>query len=116
MADQLNADQVTPSVVFQQLPEHFQPDKAGSTSAAIQFDLSGDSGGKWWLRIADGQATTGPGEVENPNLTMLADAGDFVKIILGQMDPTAAFMQGRLKIKGDMGLALKFQSMFKRPS
>jgi len=34
----------------------------------------------------------------------------------GQMDATAAFMQGKLKIKGDMGLAIKMQSMFRRPS
>jgi putative sterol carrier protein len=39
-----------------------------------------------------------------------------VKIFTGQMDPTAAFMQGKLKIKGDMGLAIKFQTMFKRPT
>ena len=116
MADQLNADQVTPDQVFEQLPQYFQPDKAGNTNATINFDLSGDQGGKYWVRIADGQATSGKGEGENPNLTLLADAGDFVRIIMGSLDPTAAFMQGKLKIKGDMGLAIKFQSLFKRPS
>jgi putative sterol carrier protein len=33
----------------------------------------------------------------------------------GKLDGTAAFMQGKLKIKGDMGLAIKMQSLFKRP-
>jgi putative sterol carrier protein len=116
MAEQMSADQVTPEMVFEQMPEYFQPDKAGSTNATIQFDLSGDEGGKWWVKIADGQATSGRGDAENPNLTLLADARDYVKITLGQMDPTAAFMQGKLKIKGDMGLAIKMQSMFKRPN
>jgi putative sterol carrier protein len=46
----------------------------------------------------------------------MADAGDYVKISLGQLDGTAAFMQGKLKIKGDMGLAIKMASLFKRPS
>ena len=41
---------------------------------------------------------------------------DYVKISTGQMDGTAAFMQGKLKIKGDMGLAIKMQSLFRRPS
>src|SRR2546423_13646722 len=115
MADQLNADQVTPDQVFEQMPNFCQPDKAGNTNATINFDLSGANAGKYWIKIADATATSGKGEGENPNLTLMADANDFVKIIFGQLDPTAAFMQGKLKIKGDMGLALKFQSMFKRP-
>ena len=57
----------------------------------------------------------GPGEVESPNLTLIADAGDYVKIAMGQMDPTAAFMSGKLKVKGDMGLAMKFATLFRRP-
>ncbi len=116
MADQVNADQVTPDQVFEQMPQFFQADKAGNTNATINFDLSGDAGGKWWVKIADAAATSGKGEAENPNLTLLADANDFVRIIMGTLDPTAAFMQGKLKIKGDMGLAIKFQSLFKRPS
>ena len=50
-----------------------------------------------------------------PQLTLIADAGDYVKISLGQLDGTAAFMQGKLKIKGDMGLAMKMASIFRRP-
>ena len=116
MADQPSADQVTPDQVFEQMPQYFQADKAGSTNATINFDLTGESAGRYWIRIHDGVAESGQGEGENPNLTLTADAHDFIKIIFGQLDPTAAFMQGKLKIKGDMGLAIKFQSMFKRPA
>jgi putative sterol carrier protein len=116
MTDQLNADQVTPDQVFEQMPSYFQPDKAGNTNAVINFDLGGANAGKYWIKIADATATSGKGEGENPNLTLLADANDFVNMIFGKADPTALFMQGKLKIKGDMGLALKFQSMFKRPN
>jgi putative sterol carrier protein len=62
-------------------------------------------------------AESGKGDAPDAaNLTLLADSGDFVKIMLGQLDGTAAFMQGKLKIKGDMGLAIKLTSLFKRPS
>jgi putative sterol carrier protein len=108
-------DEVTPDQVFQEMPTYFQSEKAGSTKGNVQFDLSGDNGGKWWIKIADGRAETGKGEVESPNLTLVADAGDYVKIATGQLDPTAAFMSGKLKIKGDMGLAMKFASLFRRP-
>ncbi len=109
--------QLSPDQIVEAMPQYLVPEKAGSTKATIQFDLSGDAGGKWWVKIHDGKAESGKGEPpEPPNLTLLADAHEWVKIMTGQLDPTAAFMQGKLKIKGDMGLAIKMQSLFKRPS
>jgi putative sterol carrier protein len=112
---EINADQVTPDMVFDQMPTALDPARAGNTDATIQFDLSGDQGGKWWVKIHDGKAESGKGDAESPTLTVTMDAKDYVKMSLGQMDGTAAFMQGKLKIKGDMGLAIKMQSLFKRP-
>jgi putative sterol carrier protein len=109
-------DQVTPDQVFKEMPTYFASEKAGTTRGNVQFDLSGDNGGKWWIKIAEGKAEAGQGEVESPNLTFMVDAGDYVKIALGQLDATAAFMSGKLKIKGDMGLAMKFASLFRRPA
>jgi len=109
--------QLTPQHIFDAMPSAIVPEKAGTTNAMIQFDLSGDQGGKWWVRIHDGQAESGSGDApEPPKLTLLADAMDYVKISTGQMDGTAAFMQGKLKIKGDMGLAIKMPTMFRRPT
>src|SRR2546430_17653884 len=108
-------DEVTADWVLKEMANYLQSEKAGPTRGNVQFDLSGDKGGKWWIKIADGKAEAGQGEVESPNLTLIADAGDYVKIATGQMDPTAAFMSGKLKIKGDMGLAMKFASLFRRP-
>lgn len=115
MADQINADDVTPDQVFEMMPQLLDADRAGSTNATILFDLTGEGGGKWWIKVAGGKAESGKGDVENPNLTLTADVRDYVKIALGQMDGTSAFMQGKLRIKGDMGLAMKMQTMFKRP-
>ena len=114
MTDQVPAE-ITPDQVVGEMPNYFLPDKAGSTAASIQFDLTGEDAGKRYITIADGKATSGQGEVANPNLTLIADSRDFVKIFTGGLDPTAAFMSGKLKIKGDMGLAIRMQSMFKRP-
>ena len=38
-------------------------------------------------------------------------AEDFLKLAEGKLNPTSAFMSGKLKIKGDMSLALKLQSL-----
>jgi len=69
------------------------------------------------VKIHDGVAESGKGDPPvAANRTLLADSGDWVKIMTGKLDGTAAFMQGKLKIKGDMGLAIKMQSLFRRPS
>jgi putative sterol carrier protein len=109
-------DELTPGQVIGAMPDYFQPEKAGNTNATIQFDLSGEQAGKWFLKVADGQASANEGQADNPNVTLLADGRDAVKIFTGKMDPTAAFMGGKLKVKGDIGLAMRMQSMFRRPS
>jgi putative sterol carrier protein len=109
--------QLTPEQIVEALPKYLVPEKAASTKAMIQFDVSGDNGGKWWTKIADGKAETGKGDAPEPaTLTVGAEAGDFVKIMTGQMDGMSAFMSRKLQVKGDMGLAVKLQSLFKRPS
>src|SRR5438094_10140965 len=101
--------QVTPQQIFDSMPQALVPEKAGSTKAMIQFDLSGDQGGKWWVKIHDGKAESGKGDApEAAQLTLLADAADYVKTSLGHPDDTAAFMQGKLKNKADIGLPSKF--------
>ena len=41
------------------------------------------------------------------DVTLTADADTFRQILEGTLDPTAAFMQGRLRLDGDMGTAMK---------
>ena len=107
--------QLSPDQIVEALPKYLIPEKAGSTKGTIVFELSGEHAGKWWVKIHDGTAESGKGEPpETPNLTLQADGGDWVKIMTGAMDGTSAFMQGKLKIKGDMGLAIKMLTMFKR--
>src|SRR5438552_15218662 len=109
--------QVTPQQIFDSMPQALVPEKAGSTKAVIQFDLSGDQGGKWWVKIHDGQAESGIGDApEAPQLTLMADAMDYVKISLGQLDGTSAFMQGKHMIKGDSVCAHNVDEMFRRPT
>jgi putative sterol carrier protein len=109
--------QLSPDQLVEALPRYLVPEKAGSTKATIQFDLSGEQGGKWWVKIQDGKAESGKGDApDTANLTVIADSADFVKIMLGQMDGMAAFMSRKLQVKGDMGLAVKLQTLFKRPS
>ena len=108
---------LSPNQVVAALPTNLVPEMAGATNALVQFDLSGKAGGTWWVKIHDGTAESGTGKPsEAATLTFLADAGDWVRIMTGQLDGMSAFMEGKLKIKGDRGLAMKFQSLFKTPN
>ena len=98
--------------LFPAMVDRFLPDKAGDMNATILFDLSGDNGGFFWIKIADGAATAGAGEVSDPAMTVKASADDWFAVATGQMNAMQAFMTGKLKILGDMGLAMKMQTIF----
>lgn len=97
--------------IFPQMVERFDPKKAEGINAAIQFDLGGDNGGMYWLKIMDGAAQTGEGAVENPKLTLKASAEDFAGMLAGAVNPMQAFMTGKIKIQGDTGLAMKLMPL-----
>ena len=105
-----NAEEV--KSLFPAMVDRFLPEKAGDMSATILFDLSGDNGGFYWIKIADGAATTGAGEMNDPAMTVKASADDWFAVATGEMNAMQAFMTGKLKILGDMGLAMKLQTIF----
>ncbi len=98
--------------IFPTMASRFLPEKAEGVNAIIAFDLAGDNGGQYWLRIADGKIDSGEGPADNPKLTIKANADDYAAVASGAMNPMQAYMSGKLKIQGDMGLAMKFMNMF----
>ncbi|MBZ0298257.1 MAG: SCP2 sterol-binding domain-containing protein [Anaerolineae bacterium] len=97
--------------LFTSMAENFDPARAEGVNATIQFDLSGDNGGLYWVKMFDGQAESGSGQAASPNMTLRASADDWAAVATGEMNPMQAFMSGKLKIQGDMGLAMKLQSL-----
>jgi putative sterol carrier protein len=107
VADNLN-------LIFEKMPEAFIPEAAAGVKATILVSLSGEAGGNWLLRIADGLLAVEAGEMDEPNLTLTMQADDYVAMTKGEINPMSLFMGGKIKVSGDMGLALKFQNMFDR--
>ncbi len=97
--------------MFNTMASNFDPSKAEGVNATIQFDLSGENGGLYWLKLANGTAESGQGQAENPNMTLKAAAEDWLAVTKGDLNPMQAFMSGKLKVQGDMSLALKLQSL-----
>lgn len=97
--------------VFPMMVQRFDPAKAPGLNATIQFDLTGDNGGAYWLRFGDDKAESGEGTLDAPRMTVKAKADDFINMINGTMNPMQAFMTGKIKIQGDTGLAMKLMPL-----
>jgi putative sterol carrier protein len=91
----------------------FIPEKAAGIDATIQLKLTGDQPGEYYMTIKDSKCTVSQGQASSPRLTATADRGDLVKIFSGQMDGMQAFLKGKIRIAGDMTLALKLLQLFK---
>src|ERR1700686_2866557 len=84
------------------------PEKSAGLNATYQFDLSGES---WTLKIANGAPELTRGPAQSPNTTLISTTDDWMSIATGKLTPVTAFMQQKLKVKGDMGLAMKLQGL-----
>ena len=98
--------------IFPEMTKRFLPEKAEGVNAIVQFDLTGDNGGQYWLRITEGKIENGQGASADAKLTVKASADDYFKVASGALNPMQAYMGGKIKIVGDMGLAMKFMNMF----
>ncbi len=91
--------------------EQADPAKLKGVSAVYQFDLSGDNGGVFHVAVEDGKPSVIEEAHDNPNITITMAADDFNDLLEGKLNATSAFMAGKLKVKGDMSLAMKLQSL-----
>jgi putative sterol carrier protein len=98
--------------LFEQMSGRFKKDAAQGLNAVYQFDLSGDGGGKWQVVINNNTCDIKEGAHPSPNTTISMAAQDYLDMAAGKLNPQMAFMSGKLRISGDMGLALRFQGLF----
>jgi len=94
---------------FDSLEAQADPAKLEGMTNSYLFEIEGE--GEWLVTVADGKlaVTEGGGEAD---ATITASGETFDKIVAGEQNPTTAYMTGKLKIKGDMGAAMKLQKLF----
>ncbi|MBT3239283.1 MAG: SCP2 sterol-binding domain-containing protein [Chloroflexi bacterium] len=104
---------ITIEELFEKLPGAFIPEKAGDLDAVIQFELSGEEASDWYLVIKDKTVKVEKGKHESATMTLSSDSQDYKDIVTGKTNPMNAFMQGKVKLQGNLNLAMKFAEMFK---
>ncbi len=97
---------------FDAMPGRFKTDRAQGVNAVIQYDITGEGGGTYNVSIADGKCALQEGPAASPTLTLTMSAQDWLDMVSGKLNGQMAFMSGKLKLKGDMGLAMKLAGMF----
>src|SRR5438874_6926107 len=95
----------TPQEVFDGMRHSFRAEKAKGVHARYQWELSGPSGGQWWIEVSDGTFKMGRGKIDNPSVTFVASDKTWVALSNGTLGGTWAFLTGRLKVRGDRNLA-----------
>jgi putative sterol carrier protein len=98
--------------VFAAMPFSLNKEAAKEAAAVYQFNLSGEGGGQFTVTIKDGTCTVGEGVAPAPDATISATAADYLDIVTGAYPFGLAYINGRLKVEGDLRLVLRMGAYF----
>lgn len=95
---------------FETLPERFISEAAKGVTATYQFEIGGEGGGTYTVKVSDGTLQVTEGATESPSTTIKMQAADYIEMVNGKLSGTMAFMKGKLKVTGNVMLAQKMQA------
>jgi putative sterol carrier protein len=102
--------------IFDAMPLGINKDAAKDANTVYQFNLSGDGGGQFAVRIKNGDCTVEEGTATAPDVTIYAVATEYMNIVSGAYPFGLAFINGRLKVEGDLRLLIRMGKYFAPPS
>jgi putative sterol carrier protein len=94
---------------FEGLEGRVDQSKTAGMNNSYLFDIEG--AGKWKVDVQDGNVSVTE-NAEEADVTITTSEETFQKITSGEQNATSAYMTGKLKVKGDMGAAMKLQKLF----
>lgn len=114
--EQKTATPITAKASFDLMPTRFNKDAAKGLVAVYLFDLAGEGGGKFQVEVRDQKLEVKEirdgDEQLAANLTVKMTAADYLDMLSGKINGQVAFMSGRMRLVGDMRLAIRMQSLF----
>jgi putative sterol carrier protein len=94
---------------FEGLEGRIDSSRTAGMNNSYLFDIEG--AGKWKVDVNDGKVSVTEGG-DDADAVISTSEETFSKIASGEQNPTSAYMTGKLKVKGDMGAAMKLQKLF----
>lgn len=96
-----------------QLQKAFDADSAAGEHVRYQLELSGQVPGSVWLDVRDGRLESGTGRVVRPDVTFHLACEDLESVLSGNANPDLLFMEERIRVEGELSLALKLRKLFR---
>ncbi len=102
--------------LFEAMPAALNQEAAKDADVVYQFNISGEGGGQFVVAIKQGTCTVDEGLAPAPTVTVAASAADYFQIATGAYPFGLAFINGRLKVQGDLRLVMRMGAYFAPPS
>ncbi len=94
---------------FEGLEARIDPSKTAGMTNSYVFEIEG--AGTWRVDVDDGKVSVKEGDGD-ADATIAASEDTFEQIASGDLNATTAYMTGKLKVRGEMGAAMKLQKLF----
>ncbi len=105
------APDVRPAHIFAGMPYVFRPERAEGVRATYLFDIHGEHGGTWTVRIGDGRCEVSERTTDRYDAFIRCDAHTFLDLVFTTVRPGEAIVDGTLRVGGDLALAMRFSKV-----
>jgi putative sterol carrier protein len=107
----------TPQELFAELDRRLEanPEPMRGLTATYQFNLEGEGGGVWQLRIVDGHPEILEGAPDVPDTTSTLSVQDYVAMATGEVSGRDLFFAGRMRVDGNPMLGMRLGQIMSAP-
>lgn len=102
--------------ILEAMPQYANLDAIQSVNKTVQFNVTGEESGSYYLRVQNGTVTTHEGTAEDADVTIETPSDVWVQIAKGDLNGAVAFMTGKFRATGDISLLMSMQNWFNMPT